>query len=187
MGLLEDLGFETERRGIVFHKGTSMPDASQLGYDGDPNLANPLVSDGEFLLHNCPSGTRYIQKNVSPHVFWKKAADSPGGIWLQEASGGSVAVLQIRNFKVSARYATNEIINITTGLGAGTGTSVITGNSIASIGATGPEFIANNDTQIRLNGAYMAKGTTVIWDSSLSFHFAVSLDVEDYFEVVTTV
>jgi hypothetical protein len=59
MGLLEDLLFETERRVILFKSWTSMPDGSQLGYNGDPNDADPDVSDGQFLIYNCPVGTRY--------------------------------------------------------------------------------------------------------------------------------
>ena len=91
MSQLDDLLFETERRSALFHRGTSMPDGSQLGYDGDPNAADPDSSDGEFLLYHCPSGTRYLQKNITPYLIWEKLADGAGGIW-SEAGGSSVAV-----------------------------------------------------------------------------------------------
>jgi hypothetical protein len=88
MGLLEDLAFETERRSILFHKDTTMPDNTQLGYDGDPNSANPVNSDGEFLLHYSPAGTNYCQKNTIPFSLWTKKSDNPGGIW-EVAGAGS--------------------------------------------------------------------------------------------------
>lgn len=87
MGQIDDLLFETERRSILFHKDTSMPNGTQLGYDGDPNFAVAINSDGEFLLHYCPSGTRFIQKNVTPFLIWEKLADAPGGIWISAWSG----------------------------------------------------------------------------------------------------
>lgn len=91
MGLLQDIAFETERRSILFHRNTSMPDGTQLTYDGDPNNANKDNSDGEFLLHYCPGGTRYLQKNVTPFQIWEKVADEVGGIWIK--AGGKVIEL----------------------------------------------------------------------------------------------
>ena len=88
MALIDTLLFETERRSILFHKDTSMPDGTQLGYNSDPNNAVPGDSDGEFLLHNCPSGTRYLQKNVTPFQFWEKVSDDAGGLWIQAGSSG---------------------------------------------------------------------------------------------------
>jgi len=88
MSQLDDLLFETERRSILFHRGTSMPDGTQLGYDGDPNDADPLTSDGEFLLYHCPSGTRYVQKNTVPFTTWDKVSDNAGGLWLAAGTSG---------------------------------------------------------------------------------------------------
>lgn len=87
MSQIDDLLFETERRSILFHRGTSMPDGSQLEYDGDPNAVAPDGSGGEFLLHYCPSGTRYLQKNVTPYKIWEKLADGAGGIWNEAGTG----------------------------------------------------------------------------------------------------
>lgn len=92
MSQIDDLLFETERRSILFHKGTSMPDSTQLAYDGDPNLADPVNTDGEFLLHYCPSGTRYLQKNVTPYQLWEKLSDAPGGIWNKAGASSSSGI-----------------------------------------------------------------------------------------------
>jgi hypothetical protein len=93
MATLEELGFELERRSILFHKDTTMPDGSQLGYDGDPNLADPDNSDGEFLLHYSPSGTNYCQKTTTPFTIWTKKSDDPGGIWIVSGTGGGGEVV----------------------------------------------------------------------------------------------
>ena len=86
MATLDDLLFEVERRIIVFHKDTSMPDESQLGYTGDPNNAVNGNTDGETLLHNCPSGSRYLDKGSVPHARWVKVSDAPGGDWVEEGA-----------------------------------------------------------------------------------------------------
>lgn len=184
MAQIDDLLFEVERRGVTFHKGTSMPDHSQLGYDGDPNLAVPGNSAGEFLLYNCPSGTRYLQKNVTPFAFWRKASDAAGGIWLLESSGGVVLPTLIRKFSITSAFAANEVINLTTGAGAVTGASTVSGSSISGIGASANSFNTTSTTQCRLNGLHIEKGGAIIWDTATSFHFTVALDTADVVEMV---
>jgi len=93
MALIDDLLFETERRGIIFHKDTSMPDATQLGYDGDPNAAVEANSDGEFLLYHSPSGTSFIQKDTTPFTKWNKVSDDAGGLWVIAGSGSSTGTV----------------------------------------------------------------------------------------------
>jgi hypothetical protein len=69
MADINDLLFEIERRSIIFHRDTSMPDGSQLGYTGNPNYVDPGNSDGQFLLYHSPSGTHYLDKSVNPHIL----------------------------------------------------------------------------------------------------------------------
>ena len=78
---LENLEFELPRRGIVFKPETEMPGGGLLGFDADPNTASGSGTPGEVLLYNAPSGTRYIQKSVAPHVQWMKIVDTAGGAW----------------------------------------------------------------------------------------------------------
>jgi hypothetical protein len=59
---LDTLGFELERRVILFKSTTTLEDESLLGYDGDPNNVT-LSTPGESLLYNSPVGTRYQQDN----------------------------------------------------------------------------------------------------------------------------
>jgi len=67
MAQIDNVIFELERRSILFHKDTSMPDETQLGYNGNPNLAINGNTDGETLIYNSPSGTRYLNKSIVPY------------------------------------------------------------------------------------------------------------------------
>jgi hypothetical protein len=67
MATLEELGFEMERRVIVFKPTTTMPDNSLLTFNADPNTASSSASptSGEFLIYNSPISTRYAQLDPS--------------------------------------------------------------------------------------------------------------------------
>lgn len=80
---LEQLQFELERGSKLFKPTTTMPDGSQLVYDGNPNDVTPSTTDGEFLIHNAPIGTGFIQ---STGVMWRKTVDGPGGKWNVEST-----------------------------------------------------------------------------------------------------
>lgn len=170
MAQIDDLLFETERRSILFHKGTSMPDGTQLAYDGDPNFAAPLSSDGEFLLHYCPSGTRYIQKNVVPFQLWEKLSDSPGGVWqaagsgsggtcntnvilpTNSAIGGTRAIATKDQF---ACYADGNDITLTAigiSVGAVSSGSPVEVQTFGKMLITGAGFTQNNFVFVGLNG-----------------------------------
>lgn len=83
--ITDNLQFEMERRVIVFHKDTSMPDGTQLGFDGDPNNVDPNNTDGEFLIYNCPQNTRYAESNGTQ--WYKK--EKPN-IWRQFSGGSEI-------------------------------------------------------------------------------------------------
>jgi hypothetical protein len=89
----------------------------------------------------------------------------------------------VRKYVVTAQYAADEVITVSTGAGAATGTSTVTGDTVASLGASAPEFNNDNRTRVRLNGDQLSKGTDAVWDSATTFHFAVVLDIGDDFEV----
>ena len=84
----DQLGFEMERRVIVFHRDTTMPDDTQLGYTGDPNNVVNGNTPGETLLYNAPSGTEYLDKGQDPHVRYKKVQDAAGGTWNEVGGEG---------------------------------------------------------------------------------------------------
>lgn len=67
MATLENIAFEIERRNIIFHKNTTLPDDSQLNYIGNPNDIISAETDGELLLYNSPSGTLYLDKSMMPY------------------------------------------------------------------------------------------------------------------------
>lgn len=172
MGQVEDLLFETERRSILFHRGTSMPDGSQLAYDGDPNNAAPDNSDGEFLLHYSPSGTRYLQKASIPYTIWEKLEDGAGGIWAKSKAefdtnvylqtnsdiGGNRAVSSIGGY---AGYADYDTLNIAIGIStaavsSGTDVAIQTSGKMSITGAgfiqDEPVFVGSNGTLTQTPG-----------------------------------
>lgn len=108
MATLSQLGFEIERRIIVFHRDTTMPDTTQLGYTGDPNDCVNGATPGQTLLFNCPSGTLYLDKSVSPHDKWTKVEDTAGGLWIKEGTGGTPPTSQGDHYETFT--GTNEIM-----------------------------------------------------------------------------
>ena len=93
--------FEIERRTILFHRDTSMPDATQLGYIGDPNLANPANTDGEFLLFWSPAGTRFLDKTALPYVLWEKVRNGgEAAAWVVSGTGSGGGIGSTPDFKL---------------------------------------------------------------------------------------
>jgi len=97
MGQIEDLLFETERRVILFKSGTTMPDASQLGWNADPNNVVNGNTDGETLIYMAPTGTRYQEDDGTQ--WYKKAMPNNwdtfgGGVAANDSSEAkSIAVI----------------------------------------------------------------------------------------------
>ena len=89
MATLDSLQFEMERRVILFKPTTTMPDLSQLGYNGDPNSIGTPSTPGEQLLFYSPNGTRYLNTDASGNTLteWYKKAQPNG--WLPLASDAS--------------------------------------------------------------------------------------------------
>jgi len=85
-------------------------------------------------------------------------------------------------YVVTTAFAADEVITLSTGAGAGSGVSTKTGETI-NLGEDAAAFNADNLLQVMLNGIEQRKGTDVTWDSSGTMHFALALDVDDYFEV----
>jgi len=113
MATLENLAFETERRVVLFHRDTSMPDDTQLGYTGDPNAVINGNTDGETLLYNSPSGTKYLDKGVDPHERWVKVQDGAGGSWAFEGASTSTGLLiEVEAFTLSALDISNMYITL---------------------------------------------------------------------------
>ncbi len=76
--------FEIERRVITWSPLTTLNDGvTPLGYDGDPNLVNPLGTPGEQWLYFVPIGQFYKQSDAT--LWWKKTAPNT---WINISSGG---------------------------------------------------------------------------------------------------
>jgi len=113
MATTTELSFEMERRIILFHKDTSMPDDTQLGYTGDPNSASNGATAGQTLLYNSPSGAKYLDKSTDPYERWAKVQDTAGGTWVSEGSSTSTGLLiEVEAFTLSALDISNMYITL---------------------------------------------------------------------------
>jgi hypothetical protein len=91
---------------------------------------------------------------------------------------GGGGVPDIKKMVVTADFAVNEVINLTTGAGGVSGTSTVTGATIA-LDVDAPTFNGNNSILVQLNGVELEKGVGVVWDSTNTFHIPVALYVGD--------
>jgi len=78
----DQLQFEMQRRVILFNSGTTMPDNTVLGYEGNPNYAS-TATDGQTLLYNSPRGTHYIEL-VNGNLWYKQQIPNT---WINLTSG----------------------------------------------------------------------------------------------------
>jgi hypothetical protein len=82
MPTTDQLQFEMQRRVILFNSGTTMPDNSVLGYEGNPNYSS-TATPGETLLYNSPRGTSYIEL-VNGNLWYKQQIPNT---WINLTSG----------------------------------------------------------------------------------------------------
>jgi len=76
--------FEIERRVITWSPLTTLNDGiTALGYDGDPNLVNPLGTPGEQWLYSVPIGQFYKESDAT--LWWKNGAPNT---WVELVGGG---------------------------------------------------------------------------------------------------
>lgn len=87
----------------------------------------------------------------------------------------------VRKFIVTAAFAANEVLTLTTGAGAATGTSTASGDTVV-LSTSAALFNADNRIRVRLNGLQLIRGTDVVWDSTNSFHISIIMDVSDVLE-----
>jgi hypothetical protein len=78
----DQLQFEMQRRVILFNSGTTMPDKSVLGYEGNPNYVSTGTA-GQTLLYNSPRGTNYIEL-VNGNLWYKQLMPNT---WISLTSG----------------------------------------------------------------------------------------------------
>jgi len=90
--------FEIERRVITWSPLTTLNDGiTPLGYDGDPNLVNPVGTPGEQWLYSVPIGQFYKQSNAT--LWWKNGAPNT---WINLVTGGGGATVVVGTFSGAA-------------------------------------------------------------------------------------
>lgn len=181
MATNDELLFEIERRSVIFHALTTMPDGSQLGYTGDPNLAVLGNTDGEDLIYNCPSGSVYHDKTITQEDIWEKVVNIAGGLWVKiESSAGSDIALNTTILNVTATKASGSNFFVDSG-----GTDYTKSRDNGNLLANALAFLDNEKVQIFLNGNNLQKGSDVIWTSPVSFNFNFGTDNGDVIKVIS--
>jgi hypothetical protein len=89
-------------------------------------------------------------------------------------------------YTVTAQYTSGEVITVSTGAGAGSGTANLvttpTGSTVA-LPSSETEFNQNNLYRVRLNGVELVRDVDVEWESSTTFSINFVMDVNDVFEL----
>lgn len=171
----------------LLQAASTVADGDAIGASGSENLQVSFIviaADGTMTL-TAVNGTIEIavpKMYAARHLpaYRKDGSNAEADV---TAPPTTPAEPKVRKFLVTADFAANEVIDISTGNGSTSGTATASGDTITSIGATSGDFDNDNRTRVRLNGYQNTKGTDAVWDSSTSFHFSVPLDVGDTFEV----
>ncbi len=159
-------------------------DGDVIAASGAPNTQLSfahIASDGTVTLSLVTATIEFGQNNVYlernvPTIMLEGGnpdADAIGGLTLGATQG---------EYIVTTAFAAVEVITLATGAGAASGVTTFTGDALA-LGASASAFFNDHLIQVMINGVEARKGTDVIWDSSATMHFALALDIGDYFEI----
>jgi len=157
--------FEIERRVITWSPLTTLNDGiTPLGYDGDPNLVNPLGTPGEQWLYSIPIGQFYKQSNAT--LWWKNGSPNT---WINIVTGGGGGTVE----------------------GTFTGPTVGVGDAVyVSAAATVSQADASSPTGLKLNiGICIAKpipATATVQFAGEAAVFSGSLTAGDTYYLSTT-
>jgi len=173
----------------LFQSANGVADGTAIGAAASENCQISFVivdATGAFALTSV-NGTIEL---ASPKVYAERHLPTiyKEGMWVEsEVLDPSAIAPLIRSYIVTAKYAKDEVITVSTGAGGVSGTSTPSGDTIASLGASAAIFNASTTTHVYLNGARALKGTEVTWLSTTTFSFSVKLDVggtsPDWFQV----
>jgi hypothetical protein len=166
----------------LLQAASTVADGDAVGAAASENLQVSFVviaADGTVTLTSVTATIEIALPKMYKRMNWpsyRKAGMTP----LSDIIAAST--LSVRKFVVTAAFAVDEVITLSTGAGSVAGTSTPSGDTISSIGVDAATFIATNTTRIRIYGAQLTK-TTAMWGSATSFQTPVALDVGDEFEV----
>ncbi len=111
---LATLEFEIPRRVVLLKKNTRMPDLTQLGVTGDPNVLDPVrvldYNTGEFLLANSPPMTMYL--DVDSDTLWRRTIAKTWVVW---GDGGTTSTYNPYNEYTLASVSPDETLHFEDG------------------------------------------------------------------------
>jgi hypothetical protein len=159
-------------------------DGDAIGAGGSENVQLSFVyvaSNGTLTLTSVTATVEFVQNNVyvernTPTIMMQ------GGNPDADALDAPPVTATQGEYVVTTAFTAGEVITLATGAGAGSGVTTKTGDTL-TLGASAAEFFNDHLLQVMLNGVEQRKAVDIIWDSNTTFHFALALDVDDYFEV----
>lgn len=169
----------------LLQASSTVTDGDAIGAPASENLQVSFVVEGSDSTLSLVSvtGTIEIAFPIALAFRHEIELEKVGTIPSSDIIVQSSTTLQRRVFAVTAAFAANEVITLSTGSGSGSGTSTPSGDSITSIGADASTFNTTNSTKVYLYGIDLLKGTDVVWDSTTTFHISQAMDVGDWFAV----
>lgn len=87
-----------------------------------------------------------------------------------------------RVLTVTAQFAANEVITLSTGGGDASGTSTGTGDTVL-LNSSEALFNGDNCVRIRLNGVQLLRDVEAHWDSTTTMHITSIMDIGDVLEI----
>lgn len=189
-----------EIRDATTHDPISVSDRQVFGLiqaastvvDGDPIGAAASENLQMSFAYVAADGTLTLTAVTATIEFQINKAFQNSELPTYEFQGGNVApdivsatpaAQKIATYLVTTAFAANEVITLTSGAGS-SGVATPGGDYAAiALGGNSGAFNANNKISVLENGVKQVKGTDFIYDSTTSGHFAIVLDIGDYFEV----
>lgn len=168
----------------LIHAASTVTDGDAIGAAASENVQLSFVytaTDGTVTLTSITATIEFGQKNMyykRQRPEYMQVGGNPDAEVLISTSTSATQ----GNYVVTTAFAAGEVITLSTGAGAGSGVTTMTGDTIA-LGVDAATFNANNLLQVFMDGIEGTKAVDVIYDSSTTFHFALALDVGDRFVV----
>jgi hypothetical protein len=140
-------------------------DGADVGATGSENLQISFVvinADGTMVLENLSQdihlalprlfASRHIPEYVKSGANLESEVIQPVDV---------VTEPNIAYYDVTSAFQADEVVDLT-GVGAGTGGAVHSGDTLTSIGSTATVFNEDNEIFVRINGTVLRKGTEVV-------------------------
>jgi hypothetical protein len=183
----DDAGTDRKVYGLI-QCSNSVTDSDVVGSAGAENIQISFVyfdATDSLAVATIPAGTYQFQLHTLVAERYKPVLTLEGGaierdvIDLAEAVNTNEAL-----YSITASFGASEVWDLTTGIGAVSGTSTITGTFVA-LPSSAIDFASNTRVQIYRNGVKQVKGVDVNYNSTTGLNFTNALAINEVISVQT--